>query len=107
MNARAPIMPEEWNRVLAITLTAPFLFGKYVANEMIARGKGGRIVNVSSTSGYYGRDKATAYTAAKGGVVTAIARDLKIPIRFVGIGEKMDDLIEFSADDFVESLFAA
>jgi fused signal recognition particle receptor len=44
---------------------------------------------------------------AKGGVVTAIAKDLKIPIRFVGVGEKMDDLIEFSADDFVNSLFAA
>jgi fused signal recognition particle receptor len=44
---------------------------------------------------------------AKGGVVTAIARDLKIPIRFVGVGEKMDDLVEFSADDFVDSLFAA
>jgi fused signal recognition particle receptor len=44
---------------------------------------------------------------AKGGVVTAIAKELKIPIRFVGVGEKMDDLIEFSADDFVESLFAA
>ena len=39
--------------------------------------------------------------------ITAIAKDLKIPIRFVGVGEKMDDLIEFSADDFVESLFAA
>jgi fused signal recognition particle receptor len=44
---------------------------------------------------------------AKGGVVTAIAKDLKIPIRFVGVGEKMDDLVEFSPDDFVESLFAA
>jgi fused signal recognition particle receptor len=44
---------------------------------------------------------------AKGGVVTAIAKELKVPIRFVGVGEKMDDLIEFSADDFVESLFAA
>ena len=43
---------------------------------------------------------------AKGGVVTAIAKELKIPIRFVGVGEQMDDLIEFSADDFVESLFA-
>jgi fused signal recognition particle receptor len=43
---------------------------------------------------------------AKGGVVTAIARELKIPIRFVGVGEKVDDLIEFSPDDFVESLFA-
>lgn len=44
---------------------------------------------------------------AKGGVVTAIAKELKLPIRFVGVGEKMDDLIEFSADDFVDSLFAA
>jgi len=44
---------------------------------------------------------------AKGGVVTAIAKELKLPIRFVGVGEKLDDLIEFSADDFVESLFAA
>lgn len=44
---------------------------------------------------------------AKGGVVTAIARELKIPIRFVGVGEQIDDLVEFSADDFVESLFAA
>ena len=44
---------------------------------------------------------------AKGGVVTAIAKELRIPIRFVGVGEQMDDLIEFSADDFVDSLFAA
>ena len=43
---------------------------------------------------------------AKGGVVTAIARELKIPIRFVGVGEKIDDLVEFSPDDFVESLFS-
>jgi fused signal recognition particle receptor len=43
---------------------------------------------------------------AKGGVVTAIARELKIPIRFVGVGEKLDDLVEFSPDDFVDSLFA-
>jgi NAD(P)-dependent dehydrogenase (short-subunit alcohol dehydrogenase family) len=60
---------EEWNRVLAITLTSPFLFSKHVAKEMIARRNGGSIVNVSSTSGYYGRDRAIAYTAAKGGVV--------------------------------------
>lgn len=42
---------------------------------------------------------------AKGGVVTAIVKELKIPIRFVGIGEALNDLIEFSADDFVDSLF--
>ncbi len=42
---------------------------------------------------------------AKGGVVVAIARDLKIPIKYVGVGEKLDDLIEFSPEQFVESLF--
>jgi len=63
------ITTEEWNRVLAVTLTSPFLFTKYAAKAMIAAGHGGAIVNVSSTSGYYGRDRAIAYTAAKGGVV--------------------------------------
>jgi len=63
------VTTEEWNRVLAITLTSPFLFSKYAAKVMMESGDGGRIVNVSSTSGYYGRDKAVAYTAAKGGVV--------------------------------------
>lgn len=63
------VTTEEWNRVLAITLTSPFLFSKYAAKAMIEAGNGGKIVNVSSTSGYFGRDKAIAYTAAKGGVV--------------------------------------
>ena len=44
---------------------------------------------------------------AKGGVVISIVKELGIPIRFIGTGEKIDDLIEFSADDFVDSLFAA
>ena len=43
---------------------------------------------------------------AKGGIVTAIVRDLGVPIRFIGTGEQMDDLVEFSPDDFVDSLFA-
>lgn len=63
------ISTEEWNRVLAVTLTSPFLFTKHAAKAMIDAGHGGAIVNVSSTSGYYGRDRAIAYTAAKGGVV--------------------------------------
>ena len=62
------ITTEEWNRTIAITLTAPFLFAKHAAKAMIAAGARGKIVNVSSTSGYYGRDRAIAYTAAKGGV---------------------------------------
>ncbi len=42
---------------------------------------------------------------AKGGVVVAIARDLNLPIRFVGVGEKLDDLLPFEPDKFVASLF--
>ena len=42
---------------------------------------------------------------AKGGVVVAIARDLNLPIRFVGLGEKIDDLLPFDPASFVESLF--
>ncbi|MEE8348773.1 MAG: signal recognition particle-docking protein FtsY [Acidobacteriota bacterium] len=41
---------------------------------------------------------------AKGGIVVAIARELKIPIRYVGIGEQAEDLIPFSAEAFVDSL---
>jgi fused signal recognition particle receptor len=42
---------------------------------------------------------------AKGGVVVAVARELKIPIQYVGIGEKVEDLIEFSTEQYIESLF--
>jgi len=42
---------------------------------------------------------------AKGGVVIAIARELGLPIQFVGVGEKVDDLLPFDAREFVESLF--
>lgn len=41
---------------------------------------------------------------AKGGVVLGIADSLKLPVRFVGLGERPDDLHEFVADDFVEAL---
>jgi fused signal recognition particle receptor len=43
---------------------------------------------------------------AKGGVVIAIARELGLPVRYVGVGEKPGDLLPFDADQFVDSLFA-
>ncbi len=42
---------------------------------------------------------------AKGGIVVAIARELDLPIRYVGVGEKIDDLLPFEPERFVESLF--
>jgi fused signal recognition particle receptor len=43
---------------------------------------------------------------AKGGVVFALAKRLSLPIRFIGVGEKIDDLRPFKAEDFVDALFA-
>ena len=42
---------------------------------------------------------------AKGGVAVAIAHDLKLPIRYVGVGEAIDDLVPFNADEYVDGLF--
>jgi fused signal recognition particle receptor len=43
---------------------------------------------------------------AKGGVVVAISRELGLPVRYVGVGEKAGDLLPFDPKEFVESLFA-
>ena len=41
---------------------------------------------------------------AKGGVVLGVAHGLRVPVRYVGLGERPDDLHEFSPEDFVEAL---
>lgn len=43
---------------------------------------------------------------AKGGVVLAIANQFKIPVKFIGVGEKLDDLLVFDKHEFVDSLFS-
>jgi NAD(P)-dependent dehydrogenase (short-subunit alcohol dehydrogenase family) len=63
------ITKDEWDAVIAVTLTGPFLMGRHAARQMVAQGAGGKIVNVGSTSGFFGRSRAIAYSAAKGGVV--------------------------------------
>jgi fused signal recognition particle receptor len=42
---------------------------------------------------------------AKGGIVVAIARELNLPIRYIGVGEKIEDLLPFDSEKFIESLF--
>jgi fused signal recognition particle receptor len=44
---------------------------------------------------------------AKGGVIFALAKQFSLPIRYIGVGEGIDDLRTFAADDFVKALFAA
>ncbi len=42
---------------------------------------------------------------AKGGVIFAVTNALKVPVRFIGVGEKIDDLQPFDSEKFVEALF--
>lgn len=73
------ITKEQWDLTIAVTLTAPMLFGKYVAKEMIAGGHGGKMVNTSSTSGFFGRPRSIAYTAAKAAIVN-LTRSMAIQL---------------------------
>jgi len=43
--------------------------------------------------------------SSKGGIIVSICRELKIPVRLVGVGEKADDLQPFNAADFADALF--
>jgi fused signal recognition particle receptor len=45
-------------------------------------------------------------STAKGGIVFAIEDSLKVPVRFVGVGEKLGDLLPFDPEAFVAALFA-
>jgi fused signal recognition particle receptor len=58
-----------------------------------------------STAGVTGIVLTKLDGTAKGGIVVAIARELNLPIQFVGTGEQMDDLVPFDAQTYVNSLF--
>ena len=75
---------------------------------------------MDATTGQNGLSQAREFTAtagvtgivltkldgtAKGGIVVAITRELGLPVRYVGIGETMEDLVPFDAETFVSSLF--
>lgn len=77
---------------------------------------------IDATTGQNGLEQARKFTetsgvtgivltkldgTAKGGVVVAITRELGLPIRYVGVGEKIDDLLPFDAENFIRSLFEA
>ena len=78
-------LPEdEWDRIIDVTLKSVFLTAKYVGRQMRDQGRGGKIINVASTSGHRGRADATAYSAAKGGVLN-LTRSLAIQLAPYGI----------------------
>ena len=59
---------DEWRRVVEIHLTGSFQVGREAARRMIARGRGGKIINVASLASEVARATIAPYTAAKGGV---------------------------------------
>jgi fused signal recognition particle receptor len=61
----------------------------------------------TETSGVTGIVLTKLDGTAKGGVIVAIARELALPIRFIGVGEKVEDLLPFDPEAFIDSLFAA
>ena len=75
---------EEWNTVIDVTLKSVFLGAKYAGRQMRDQGRGGRIINIASTSGHRGRADATAYSAAKGGVLN-LTRSLAIQLAPYGV----------------------
>jgi gluconate 5-dehydrogenase len=58
----------EWQRVIDANLTSAFIVSKEAAKRMIARGKGGKIINLGSIASEAGRKSIGAYSAAKGGI---------------------------------------
>ncbi|MGH7769189.1 MAG: SDR family NAD(P)-dependent oxidoreductase [Candidatus Binatia bacterium] len=75
---------KEWDKVMGVSLKSVFLCVKSVARVMVDQKRKGRIVNIASTSGYKGRPDATAYTAAKAGVLN-LTRSLAVQLAPHGI----------------------
>jgi fused signal recognition particle receptor len=94
---------------------------KRTAQRIIAGAPHETLLVMDATTGQNGLQQARQFTqsagvtgivltkldgTAKGGVVVAISRELGLPVRYVGVGEKAGDLLPFDPKEFVESLFS-
>lgn len=75
---------EEWDKVMDVSLRSVFFCVKFAARLMVDQKRKGRIINIASTSGHFGRSEATAYTTAKAGVLN-FTRSLAIQLAPHGI----------------------
>ncbi|MFJ3670856.1 SDR family NAD(P)-dependent oxidoreductase [Streptomyces sp. NPDC090106] len=83
MSALADVSDAEWERVLRVNLTAPFLLTRAVLPHMLAAGRGA-VVNTASEAGLRGSAAGAAYTASKHGVV-GLTKNLAVMYRGQGI----------------------
>ncbi len=70
---------DSWNLTFAVNVTAPFFLAQQVAARMIKRGRGGRIINISSTNGYQAEAHLAPYNASKG-ALEMMTRSLAIEL---------------------------
>jgi NAD(P)-dependent dehydrogenase (short-subunit alcohol dehydrogenase family) len=85
----------EWQQQTGIILGGAFLFTKYVAKEMIARGTGGAIINIISTAGHQGEPGNIAYSTAKGGLINFTR---SAAMELVGHGIRVNSLTPTATD---------
>ena len=78
------ITEEEWDKVMAICLKSVLFCTRFAARVMIDQKRKGKIINIASTSGYWGRKEATAYTTAKAGVLN-LTRSIAVQLAPHGI----------------------
>ncbi|MEV0175889.1 glucose 1-dehydrogenase [Streptomyces sp. NPDC050803] len=83
MSALADVSDAEWERVIRVNLTAPFLLTRAVLPHMLAAGKGA-IVNTASEAGLRGSAAGAAYTASKHGIV-GLTKNLAVMYRKQGV----------------------
>ena len=78
------ITEEEWDRVMNVCLRSVWYCTRYAAKVMIDQKRKGKIINIASTSGHWGRKEATAYTTAKAGVLN-LTRSIAVQLAPEGI----------------------
>ncbi len=95
----------DWRRVIETNLTSAFLVGREAARRMIARGRGGKVVNTGSLMSAVGRATIAPYAAAKGGIkmltqaMTAEWAEHGIQANAIGPGYMLTDMTQPLADD--------
>ena len=78
------ITEEEWDRVMNVCLRSVWYCTRSAAKAMIDHKRKGKIINIASTSGHWGRREATAYTTAKAGVLN-LTRSIAVQLAPEGI----------------------
>ena len=78
------ITEEEWDRTMNVCLRSVWYCTRSAAQVMVAQKRSGKIINIASTSGHWGRKDATAYTTAKAGVLN-LTRSMAVQLAPQGI----------------------